>query len=267
MGDCGSLFVGFTIAAASVMCVSKSAALVGLTLPGLALGIPIFDTLVSMLRRYLERRSLFSPDRGHFHHRLIDLGLQQRHAVMIIYGATLVAAGLGLLMMVGNRAGSLIIVGAVALLILLLFRLVGLIRLRQTLIRLQEKYRYSRQTRNEQRVLDHLGIQFRQIHDVGQWRDAVYEAAQLMDFAWITLRTTHQDGRVEEESWRRQNAESDVSRLITMTIPIDNAQAGLSHQFEIAICTDGSYETAGRRASQFGRLMDEYAWPSMAPAS
>ena len=95
MGDCGSLFIGFTIASASVMCVSKSSALVGLTLPALALGIPIFDTLFSMLRRFLERRSLFAPDGSHFHHQLLRLGLNQRRAVIIIYAVTLVAAGSG----------------------------------------------------------------------------------------------------------------------------------------------------------------------------
>ena len=66
MGDCGSLFVGFTIASASVMCLTKSCALVGLALPVLALGIPILDTFFAILRRFLERRSLFSPDRRHF---------------------------------------------------------------------------------------------------------------------------------------------------------------------------------------------------------
>ncbi|MEK7994012.1 MAG: MraY family glycosyltransferase, partial [Planctomycetota bacterium] len=58
MGDSGSLFLGFTIASASVLCATKIETVVGLALPILALGIPIFDTLFSMLRRFLERRSL-----------------------------------------------------------------------------------------------------------------------------------------------------------------------------------------------------------------
>ncbi len=61
MGDCGSLFLGFTIASASVMCATKSSALVGLALPALALGIPIFDTLFSMLRRFLSAGAYFHP--------------------------------------------------------------------------------------------------------------------------------------------------------------------------------------------------------------
>ena len=102
-------------------------------MPALALGIPIFDTLFSALRRFLEDRSIFAPDRSHFHHRLLDLGLHQRQAVILIYLATLLAAGLGLLMLVRTDSGSLVIFGGVLLLILLLFRAVGAIRLRQTL--------------------------------------------------------------------------------------------------------------------------------------
>ncbi|MHC4539472.1 MAG: MraY family glycosyltransferase, partial [Planctomycetota bacterium] len=83
MGDCGSMFLGFTLASSSVLCSMKSPVLVGLALPVLALGVPIFDTLFSMLRRFLERRSIFAPDRSHFHHKLIDLGLTQRHVVLI----------------------------------------------------------------------------------------------------------------------------------------------------------------------------------------
>jgi UDP-GlcNAc:undecaprenyl-phosphate GlcNAc-1-phosphate transferase len=88
LGDGGCYFIGFIIASVSVISSTKSFTFIGLALPVLALGIPIFDTLFSMLRRFLERRSLFAPDRSHFHHRLLDLGLHHRHAVIIIYVTT-----------------------------------------------------------------------------------------------------------------------------------------------------------------------------------
>jgi len=158
MGDCGSLFLGFTIAAASVMCTTKSAALVGLALPALALGVPIFDTLLSMLRRFLERRSLFAPDRSHFHHRLLDLGLEQRHAVMAIYLVTLTATGLGLFMMLSGSLSSLVIFGCVLLLLVLVFRLVGAVQLHGTLAGLQRKYAYSRLTHQERKTFENLQL-------------------------------------------------------------------------------------------------------------
>ncbi len=93
MGDSGSLFLGFMISSSSVLCGAKTETVVGLALPFLALGIPIFDTLFSMLRRFLERRSIFSADYSHFHHRLLALGLHQRHVVIVSYVMTVLATG------------------------------------------------------------------------------------------------------------------------------------------------------------------------------
>jgi UDP-GlcNAc:undecaprenyl-phosphate/decaprenyl-phosphate GlcNAc-1-phosphate transferase len=259
MGDCGSLFLGFTIAAASVMCTTKSAALVGLALPALALGVPIFDTLLSMLRRFLERRSLFAPDRSHFHHRLLDLGLQQRHAVMAIYLVTLTATGLGLFMMFSGSVSALVIFGCILLLLILVFRLVGAVRLHGTIAGLQAKYAYSRLQHRERKTFENLQLQFRQVHDGDQWWQAICDAAQRMDFAWISLQTTHDDGRTEEELWRAPETKPDLTRIITMTIPLneDHHQTTPARRFEIAICANGSVESAARRATLFGRLLDE----------
>ncbi len=86
MGDSGSYFLGYVLATTSLVgTASKTSTAVSLLVPVLALGVPIFDTLFAMVRRVLERRSIFSPDRGHIHHRLLDMGLTHRRAVMIIY--------------------------------------------------------------------------------------------------------------------------------------------------------------------------------------
>ena len=257
MGDCGSLFVGFTIASSSMMCLSKSSALVGLALPVLALGIPIFDTLFSILRRYLERRSLFAPDRSHFHHRLLDLGLQQRHAVIAIYLATLLAAGMGLFMMVSRNITSLVVFGCVLLLIVLLFRWVGAVHLDKTLNGLHDKYAFSHQQREDRKTFENLQLQFRQVHDARQWWQAVCEAGRRMDFAWLSLKTTYADGRTEEELWRSPQTSPDAQRIITITIPLTNGTADASRQFEIALWANGSIEAASRRVTLFGRLLDE----------
>lgn len=257
MGDCGSLFVGFTISAASVMCVTKSAAFVGLALPVLALGIPIFDTLLSMLRRFLERRSLFSPDRSHFHHRLIDMGLHQRHVVVTIYLATILSASLGLFMMVRQDIGSLIVFGCVLLLIVLLFWVVGSIRLREIVTGLQEKYALTRRQGQERATFEHLQLQFRQVRNFDQCWSAICEAARQMDFAWVCLRTSYEDGRIETTVWRTPSVKQKLSHVAMVTLPFGNGRTGVSLELEIAICANGSLEAAGRRASLFGRLIDE----------
>ena len=258
MGDCGSLFLGFTIASASVMCVSKSAALVGLALPALALGIPIFDTLFSMLRRFLERRSLFAPDRSHFHHRLVGMGLQQRHVVLLIYGATLLAAGLGLWMMASSNIVSLAIFACALFMLVFLFRVVGVVQFHETFNRLKDKYSLAHQQRCDRRVFETLELQFRQVQDSEQQRKAICDAADKMGFAWVALKTTYEDGRIEEELWRPPSSKPDLSRIVTMSMPFRNGHGpGVSQQLEVAICMNGSLEAVGRRATLFCRLIDE----------
>jgi len=258
MGDCGSLFVGFTIASISVMCVSKSATLVGLALPALALGVPICDTLLSMLRRFLDRRSLFAPDRGHLHHRMLELGLNQRRAVMVIYAVTLVVAGLGLCLMIGHGLFAVVLFAAALSLIVLLFCAVGVFGLRDTVARFRQKYRSSHRVQEEQRTFESLQLRLRQARGDSAWWPAMCEAAQRMDFAWVSLKTVHPDGRTDIEIWRRPDSPpTDLSRLIMMTVPFRNGDPGCRHELEIAIHVNGSYESAAHRGTLFGRLLDE----------
>jgi UDP-GlcNAc:undecaprenyl-phosphate/decaprenyl-phosphate GlcNAc-1-phosphate transferase len=91
MGDSGSNFLGFVLASTSLAGASqKASTAVSLLVPVVALGVPIFDTLFSLVRRWLERRPLFSPDRGHVHHRLLDLGVTHRRAVLILYAISVI---------------------------------------------------------------------------------------------------------------------------------------------------------------------------------
>jgi len=90
MGDSGSYFLGFALAVCSIAGpLQKASAAVSIAVPIAALGVPIIDTLLAMVRRFLEKRPLFSPDRGHIHHRLLDMGITHRRAVLIIYGVTI----------------------------------------------------------------------------------------------------------------------------------------------------------------------------------
>jgi UDP-GlcNAc:undecaprenyl-phosphate GlcNAc-1-phosphate transferase len=102
MGDGGSYLLGYLFSVAVLSGSSqKASAAVSLVVPCIALGVPIFDTLFSIVRRALERRPLFSPDRGHIHHRLLDMGLTHRRAVLTLYGisvlfcVTAIAVSLG----------------------------------------------------------------------------------------------------------------------------------------------------------------------------
>jgi len=89
MGDSGSLFLGMMIATTALVgTTKKGSTAVALMVPIVALGVPIMDTLVAVVRRSLERRPIFSADRGHIHHKLLDMGLTHRRAVLVLYTAT-----------------------------------------------------------------------------------------------------------------------------------------------------------------------------------
>jgi UDP-GlcNAc:undecaprenyl-phosphate GlcNAc-1-phosphate transferase len=92
MGDTGAQLLGFLLAAISIEGAIKSATAFAVAVPILALGIPIYDTLFAMIRRKINGKPIMQADKGHLHHRLLDMGLTQRQAVIIMY---LISAVLG----------------------------------------------------------------------------------------------------------------------------------------------------------------------------
>ncbi|HEU5287839.1 MAG TPA: MraY family glycosyltransferase [Candidatus Limnocylindria bacterium] len=107
LGSTGVVFVGTMLAVLSIFGTAKVAAAL------LVLGVPIIDTFYVLLRRTLQGRPPFAPDRGHFHHRLLDVGLSHSQAVLLIYALTL---GFGTLaFLTSGRTQVLTFVGAVLL--------------------------------------------------------------------------------------------------------------------------------------------------------
>ncbi len=169
MGDCGSLFLGFMLASSSVLCSTKSQTAVGLALPLLAMGVPLFDTIFAMLRRLLERRGMMSPDRSHIHHRLVDMGLQHHHVAIILYLVTAIAAGLGLLMMVTRNYATIVVFGAVLLLLVVVFRLVGAVRLRDVMGRIKQNTTLSREKNGHKKRFETAMLHMAEASDFDSW--------------------------------------------------------------------------------------------------
>ena len=91
-GTSGVMFLGYTLALLSILGTAKVAVAL------LVLGVPIIDAFWIIVRRLAERRSPFSPDRGHLHHRLLDVGLSHRQTVLLIYGICIGLAVLALVL-------------------------------------------------------------------------------------------------------------------------------------------------------------------------
>jgi hypothetical protein len=111
MGDSGSLFIGFIIAAISLHGAQKSSTAVVLLLPILVLGVPIADTLLAIIRRVGNGLSPFSSDHDHIHHRLLKLGLSSRQVTIVLYLVCSLLGTVALLMTaVKNQALTMILV-------------------------------------------------------------------------------------------------------------------------------------------------------------
>jgi UDP-GlcNAc:undecaprenyl-phosphate GlcNAc-1-phosphate transferase len=98
LGDSGALLIGFLLGCFGAVWTRKSDALISLTVPLLALSIPLIDVSLAILRRFLRNQPIFSADRGHIHHRLIDKGLTPRRAVLVLYLLCAMAAAFALLL-------------------------------------------------------------------------------------------------------------------------------------------------------------------------
>ena len=118
LGDSGSLLIGFLLGCYAVIWGNKSATLLGMTAPLMALSIPLLDVALAVVRRFLRRQPIFEADRGHIHHRLLDRGLTPRKVVLVLYGLCGLAAAFSLLQGVFHSfTGALILLFGVFVLL------------------------------------------------------------------------------------------------------------------------------------------------------
>jgi UDP-GlcNAc:undecaprenyl-phosphate/decaprenyl-phosphate GlcNAc-1-phosphate transferase len=113
LGDSGSLLIGFILGCFGVVWTQKSATFLGMMAPLMALSLPLVDVGLAILRRALKRQPIFSADRGHIHHRLLDRGLTPKRAVLMLYGICSLVAVLSLTVNMvenDNRLSAFVIV-------------------------------------------------------------------------------------------------------------------------------------------------------------
>ena len=113
MGDTGSTFLGFMLATISIQGLFKAYAAISFIVPFLLLGLPIFDICFAVIRRIASGHSPMEADRGHFHHRLIDMGFSQKQSVAIAYVLTGILGLAAVLLTVSGAMRTLIMLGAI----------------------------------------------------------------------------------------------------------------------------------------------------------
>jgi UDP-N-acetylmuramyl pentapeptide phosphotransferase/UDP-N-acetylglucosamine-1-phosphate transferase len=99
LGDSGSLFIGFLLSALALHGAQKAPTIVAVAIPIVSFGLPILETVLSVIRRLISGRPVFTADREHIHHKLLQHGMSHRQVVIILYGVSAVFAMLSLFLL------------------------------------------------------------------------------------------------------------------------------------------------------------------------
>src|SRR6266436_9754551 len=99
LGDCGSLFIGFMLSALALQGAQKAPTIIAVAIPVVSFGLPILETSLSVVRRFISGRPVFTADREHIHHKLLQRGLSHRQVVIVLYGVSALFALLSLFLL------------------------------------------------------------------------------------------------------------------------------------------------------------------------
>jgi UDP-N-acetylmuramyl pentapeptide phosphotransferase/UDP-N-acetylglucosamine-1-phosphate transferase/glycosyltransferase involved in cell wall biosynthesis len=260
MGDAGSMFLGFSVAALSVMVSATAKRWDVVPAVAIAFSIPFMDTVLTFVRRrVLLRRSLFSAERGHIHHRLLDLGLHQKHAVLLLYGASAFSAAMALVIAFSHqRRIEGLALGAQACMLIGLFRSAGSARARDTVDALRRNRRIGKDTRRYRSAFEDLQTRFRLIKNFDEWWREVCAAGEMLDFLRLELPVTGRDNSVRQMSWTNKK-EFPSQETVSVAVPIAHRRPGGALRANVEIATGGLLESAGERIAIFTRLMSEFS--------
>jgi Glycosyl transferase family 4 len=112
LGDSGSLFIGFMLSALALAGAQKAPTFVAVAIPVVSFGLPILETLLSILRRLISGRPIFTADREHIHHKLLQMGFSHRQVVIVLYAVSAMFAMLSLFLLwpTGSTVGLVLAV-------------------------------------------------------------------------------------------------------------------------------------------------------------
>ncbi len=124
MGDTGATFLGFILASMSIQGLFKFYAVISFVVPFLILGLPIFDTAFAFTRRIAHGQSPMHADRSHIHHRLIDMGLNQKQAVATLYVISAILGLSAVVLTAGGEGKAMILFAALCIVAVVAARVV-----------------------------------------------------------------------------------------------------------------------------------------------
>jgi UDP-GlcNAc:undecaprenyl-phosphate/decaprenyl-phosphate GlcNAc-1-phosphate transferase len=192
LGDSGSLFIGFMLSAVALAGSQKAPTMVAVAIPVVALGLPILDVFLAVVRRFLGGKPLFGGDRQHIHHKLLKRGLHQRETVLILYA---VSAGFGFLSLILLHQGTAI---ALVLAVAGIGVLVGVQQLRYQefaeLLSLLERGTHRRQILTNHIAVRHATESLNECNEFGPICALLQQALQPIGFKGVRLQMLNPNG-------------------------------------------------------------------------
>lgn len=142
LGDTGSMFLGYIITIIALLGL-KEGTIPSIIIPILALGIPIFDTVMAILRRMFKRKKISSPDIEHFHHQVLKLKLSNAISIFIIYGINILFSLLAIFYMLKSVIASVV-------LFVILFAILMFVMIKTTII-FPKKHKKSKKSKKNKK--------------------------------------------------------------------------------------------------------------------
>jgi UDP-GlcNAc:undecaprenyl-phosphate GlcNAc-1-phosphate transferase len=183
MGDTGSMFLGFVLATSAIQTNQKSSTAVAVLIPGIALGLPIMDTLLAMGRRALRGRPIFQADKEHIHHRLLALGLSHRQAVLVLYGFCVLLGAVALVLTYANSIQSALLLLALGVIAFVALRSLGYMRLD----RMSDSGSERRKNKALRAAARPLGRRLRHVRTLEDVWSIVTEASAVFGAAYVRV--------------------------------------------------------------------------------
>jgi len=221
MGDSGSLFLGFTLGAVALQSFQELTVTVPLLVPIVALGIPIADTLFSMVRRFINGTSIFSADKEHFHHKLILKGFTHRQAVLLLYA---ISASLGLASIIMTMIGHQVSFYALPILAFGLvggLRFLGYVELSQAATLLATKPIVIRAPRCKRLLLGRLNEVLCQKKEVNELYNVLQVVGSMLELDRVSIKFYGVNGPAKGHylyEWKNPSSNGDPS-LWSVTVP------------------------------------------------
>ena len=261
MGDCGSMFLGFMIGAGSIVCQAKTPTFIGLALPFLALGVPILDTGIAVVRRHVvERRSVFSADQNHLHHRLLSLGLHQRTVVIVIYAITGISASLGMLMLTSEDGWSVGLFGISLLLLLATFGCLHGGRFSEIIMTLKRNRTIAEKAKTTRQGFENAEMRMQNATSFDIWWETLSDMARQMHFQSLQIWNYRNNHYVMSQAWNTPEGLFAAGKIVKLTLPL-HRKGATEWEIRARIWITDFLELSGHQAMLLARLMDEYPPP------